>query len=62
MPTKSELETKILDLEHRLKSEISDRAMFHTELGKLALIHSFKPLLDFLNFTPEELIDLQEEI
>jgi len=59
MPTKSELESKIIDLEHQLASAKTERGMFTTELGKLALEYNLGPLMEFLNFTPEELEDLK---
>jgi len=54
MPTKSQLETMVKEYESTIRSLRADRGVFHTELGKLAIIHNFQPLLDFLNFTPEE--------
>ena len=60
MPTKSQLETMVKDLEATIQSLNADRGMFHTALGQLALEHDFQPLLNFLNFTPEELTDLKD--
>lgn len=61
MPTKSQLEYQLRELEKRLASEIVDRAIFTTHLGRLAYEHNFKPLLDFLNFAPEELEELKQQ-
>jgi len=58
MPSKVALERTIKELQKHIDSINADRSLFHTELGKLALKHNYKHLLEFLNFTPEELIDL----
>jgi len=60
LPTKSELEHKVADLESRLASEIADRGIFTTELGKIALKHNFMPLIEFLNMSHEEMEDLRQ--
>lgn len=59
MPTKSQLEFQVRDLEQRLASEIADRGIFTTELGKLALTYNYTHLLEFLNLSGEELEDLK---
>jgi hypothetical protein len=60
MPTKTDLIRIIKEKDYVINSLNADRGYFHTELGKIALTHGYQHLLDFLNFTPEELNDLKE--
>lgn len=62
MTTKQEFEKKIEDLEIYIKGLQDERGMFHTELLKLAVKSNISELLEFLNPTPEELIDVRELI
>jgi hypothetical protein len=62
MPTKAELEKKIEDKQQQIDSLIAERGIFYTDLLKLAYHNKFAPLIEFLNPTPQEIIDTENDL
>lgn len=62
MPSKADLEDKITELQNQIDGLIAERGIFYTDLLKLAYQHKLKVLIEFLNPTPEEIIEIKNDL
>ena len=60
MVTKAELEGENRRLRNQINSLIAERAVFQTEILRVAVENDYIEIVNFINPTPEEMKDLME--
>lgn len=55
------LKAKIKQLETTIQGMIAERGIFYTELLKICIIGNYTDIIEFLNPTPEELSEIQNQ-